>query len=205
MEFYTPKGLKEACDGVAFHYYHGAMEESLRISREYPQMPIHFTEGGPRLTDNYGTDWCKWGSIVSTALRLGYRSFTGWNLMLDELGGPNVGPFLGICGGLVTRNSQSGEFSYSGQYKAFSHFAPYITPTSEIFPIDEGDFFGYEVGKYPRHEEEIEGFCIDNHDGKLIAVLINPNSTGAQAQLELGGAAWYLELQPDSISTVIIE
>ena len=199
------QGLKDACDGVAFHYYHGAMEESLRISREYPKMPIHFTEGGPRLNDHYDCDWCKWGSIVSTALRLGYLSFTGWNLMLDELGGPNVGPFLRLCGGLVTRNSQTGELSFSGQYKAFSHFAPYITPTSEIFPIDEGDFFGYEVGKYPKHEEEIHGFCIDNHDGKLIAVIINPNAAGAQTQLELGGALWYLELQDNSISTVIIE
>jgi stage III sporulation protein AA len=97
------------------------------------------------------------------------------------------------------------ELSFSGQYKAFAHFAPYITPTSEIFPIDEGDFFGYEVGKYPKHEEEIKGFCIDNHDGKLIAVVINPNPAGVQAELTLGGALWYLELQGESISTVIIE
>ena len=47
--------------------------------------------------------------------------FTGWNLMLDETGGPNVGPFLGICGGLITRDSRNGELTYSGQYKAFSH------------------------------------------------------------------------------------
>ncbi len=42
------------------------------------------------------------------------------NLLLDEVGGPNIGPFF--CGGLATLNSQTGELTYSGQYRAFSHF-----------------------------------------------------------------------------------
>ena len=69
------KGLKENCDGAAFHYYDGAIEETMKIRKQYPDLELHFTEGGPRLFDHYGNDWCKWGIMCSKALNLGYRSF----------------------------------------------------------------------------------------------------------------------------------
>ena len=39
---------------------------------------------------------------------------------------------------------------------------------------------------------------------KTAAVLINPNSHAVQAEIKLGGALWYVELQADSISTLIV-
>jgi glucosylceramidase len=126
------KGLAEAINGVGFHYYRGAIEDVVELQRAFPQVRAHFTEGGPRLTDHYDTDWCKWGEIISRTLNNNFGSFTGWNLMLDETGGPNVGPFF--CGGLVTRNSNDNSLAYSGQYKAFKHFAS-LTKDSVITPL----------------------------------------------------------------------
>lgn len=199
------KGLRDACDGIAFHYYAGCVEQTAFLKDIYPDLALHFTEGGPRLNDNYDTDWCKWGLMIIKALKTGYSSFTGWNLMLDELGGPNVGPFLGTCGGLVTRDSISGELRFSGQYKAFSHIAPYITPASKIYPLTIGETFNLKISSYPRTDIAVEGVVIDNNDGKLTAVIVNPNNNGFQIQLDLRGKLWYLELQGDSIATVIIE
>lgn len=200
------EGLKEACDGVAFHYYGGSIEKTAQVTKAHPEMELHFTEGGPRLTDNYSTDWCKWGLQIARAIKIGYRSFTGWNLLLDELGGPNIGPFIGICGGLVTRHGESGELSYSGQYKAFSHIAPFITPDCELRYITESeDTCGQWMGGFPNYEHPVEGFSIDSHDGRKAAVLINSNQNGVQTQIELGGTLWYVELQANSISTVIVE
>jgi len=198
-------GLSDACDGVAFHYYIGAIEQTLEVRAKFPQMELHFTEGGPRLTDHYDTDWCKWGLMMIKALKAGYRSFTGWNLMLDETGGPNVGPFIGICGGLVTRNAQSGELAFSGQYKAFCHIVPHITPASKIYPITAGNPSWLQMGRYPHYEREIEGVLIENPKGKKIAVLVNPNDHGVQSQLELNGQFWYAELYANSIVTIEIE
>ncbi|MBO5369660.1 MAG: hypothetical protein J6B23_03165 [Clostridia bacterium] len=195
-------GLNEACDAAAFHYYSGTIEETLKIKRAYPEKELHFTEAGPRLYDNYDTDWCKWGIMISKAIKCGYSSFTGWNLMLNEMGGPNVGPFL--CGGLVTRNTVDGELSYSGQYKAFSHIAPYINKNSKIYPISVSEEYDLEMSAYPKANVDIEGFCIDN-DGKHILVLINPNETKRQTQFWLNDSWWYAELTPESISTVIID
>jgi O-glycosyl hydrolase len=46
---------------------------------------------------------------------------------------------------------------------------------------------------------------IENEDGKKVAVLVNPNAAGVQAQIELGGKLWYVELHADSLTTLIVE
>lgn len=197
-------GLKEAADGVAFHYYDGSIEQTAFLLEKYPELKLHFTEGGPRLYDNYATDWCKWSIMMSKVLRFGYSSFTGWNLMLDETGGPNIGPFF--CGGLVTRDRNENVLKYSGQYKALKHFAGVYEKDAEIFPIDisftanSGSMFGY-----PNLGQPIEGVMRKSKDGKQILTLINPNKSKRQVQIELGGTWWYIELLPDSVSTIIFE
>lgn len=198
-------GLSDACNGVAFHYYGGAIEQTAEVRERFPKLALHFTEGGPRLNDNYETDWCKWALMIIKALKAGYRSFTGWNLMLDELGGPNVGPFIGACGGLVTRDSLSGELRYSGQYKAFSHIAPFLSSTARIYPLTDDAIANMLMSAYPRCEMAIEGVIVDDGNGKKIAIIVNPNAHGVQAQIELDGNFWYMELYADSISTVEID
>ncbi len=198
------KGLCDAIDGVAFHYYEGSIEETRPVRAAYPDLELHFTEGGPRLYDNYATDWCKWGMMIIKALSHGYKSFTGWNLMLNEMGGPNVGPFF--CGGLVTRDSVSGIISYSGQYKAFSHIAPYLTPKSRITPVTVDETFGEDMFAYPRQKRVSLGVAVDNGDGKTVLLLCNPEpEKKRQVQFSVQGTRFYAELPADSISTLILE
>lgn len=198
------EGLLDSCDGVSFHYYEGAIEQTRCILQRYPQLKLHFTEGGPRINQNYATDWCKWGLMVIKALKTGYSSFMGFNIILDELGGPNVGLHIGVCGGFVTKDSRNGELSYSGQYKAFSHIAPYISSTSKIHAISVSEAFNMCISSYPQCDIAIEGVLIDNQDGRKVAVLVNPNDHGIQTQIEINNRFWYIELQPDSITTAII-
>ncbi len=194
------KGLTEAIDGVAFHYYGGSVEKTKIITQKHPNLKLHFTEGGPRLYDNYATDWCKWSTIIARTLACDYRSFTGWNLMLDETGGPNVGPFF--CGGLITCNSITDELDYSGQYKALKHIAPYITPQSRIYPITDDDCD--RMFSYPdERRRPTQGFLIENDNQKVLA-LCNGNEIKKQTQIYLDGKWWYIELLPDSLSTVIL-
>ena len=194
-------GLKDSCDGVAFHYYEGNVEETRVLREEHPQLSLHFTEAGPRLYDNYDTDWCKWGIMVSKVLRCGFSSFNGWNLMLDEIGGPNIGPFF--CGGLVTRHSVTGGLSFSGQYKALRHIAPYMTPDADVYPLITNQPGRGMMSAFPKTKEPIEGFMIDRKGGEPVFVLINYNRDKTQAQLEAKGKLWYLELMPESISTIV--
>lgn len=187
----THKELPSACDGIAFHYYYGAIEGTLALREAYPDLSLHFTEGGPRLYDNYATDWCKWGIMISKLLNSGYNSFTGWNLMLDEYGGPNIGPFF--CGGLATRNSVSNELSYSGQYKAFKHTSKFMQKGAEVYEVGvvkEPTSIG--MGRFP-HSNPIpfEVSCIKNPDGTICYFITNAHKEKQQIQIFENGE-WFM-------------
>ncbi len=193
--------LRNDCDGIAFHYYGGSVEQTEYLKKKYPELTLHFTEGGPRLYDNYATDWCKWGIMVLKTLGCGYSSFTGWNLMLDETGGPNLGPFF--CGGLVTRNKLNGELSYSGQYKAFKHISRYIKPDSAIYKAEfTNDASSMSV--FPKMSCPLSGAVIDNKDSTVL-VIVNSNAEKAQVQYFAEDTWWYIELLPDTVATVVFE
>ena len=196
------ESLKNECNGVAFHYYSGNIEQTRYIKDMYPSLNLHFTEGGPRLYDHYSDDWCKWAIMMCKTLNNMYSSFTGWNLMLDETGGPNIGPFF--CGGLVTLNKITNELSYSGQYKAFKHFSPFINENSSIYPIT---FIknNFQMFGYPNTGKLLEGTLIENPDGKKYLILVNPNESKAQVQYFCGDKWWYIELLPETVSTVCFD
>ena len=192
--------LKESCAGAAFHYYKGNIEQTLKLREKYPDIVLHFTEGGPRLYDHYDNDWCKWGLMISKAMRCGYRSFTGWNLMLDENGSPNIGPYF--CGGLVTKNSQTGELSYSGQMKAMAHISPYLNADSKIFPLIIDEITHNSMFTYPKVNELADGFLIDNND-QTICIMVNGDKEKKQYRIFVKDRWYYIELLPNSISTII--
>ena len=194
------KGLREAANGIAFHYYDGDIYQTALLKKKYPELNLHFTEGGPRLYDNYSTDWNKWFIMMLKVLKNGYSSFTGWNLMLDETGGPNIGPFF--CGGLVTRDRVDNSLKYSGQYKAFKHFSKFINNNSVFYnvSIDNGSaMFGF-----PKQDMDVEGVLWEANGEKYLA-LANPNKTKRQIQVNINGTWWYIELLPDTVSTVKFE
>lgn len=196
------ENLKNECDGIAFHYYDGNIEQTAYLRDKYPSLELHFTEGGPRLYDHYDTDWCKWSIMMSKTLNNGYSSFTGWNLMLDESGGPNIGPFF--CGGLATLNRQTRELSYSGQYKAFRHFTKYINEKSVIKPIvfesnHEAMF------SYPSSAKMLTGSLVENEDGTSVLIVVNPNEGKSQVQYFKDGTWWYIELMPETVATICFE
>ncbi len=193
-------GLPESLDGIAFHYYDGEIEKTVAVSEKFPDLELHFTEGGPRLYDNYGTDWCKWGTMVAKLFACGYKSMTGWNLMLDECGGPNIGPFF--CGGLVTKNSATGELSYSGQYKVLRHIAPYVTSKSQIYPLISDE--NQKMFIYPSSNARVFGFMIETEGKDTAVVLINPHAEKKQVQFVVKGTRLYAELLADTISTIIV-
>lgn len=198
-----PELLSDA-DAVAFHYYDTAIEWLDELRKYFPDIKYHFTEGGPRLYDHYGDDHCKWTTMMAKAFNHGCRSFTGWNLMLDETGGPNVGPFF--CGGLATLNSQTGEITYSGQSKALAHFTKFVQRGAMVHATElAGDgvtMFGFATDK---PWWAVESCAFNNPDGSHVLVLANSNATKRQIQYQYGGQWWYIELLPNAVSTVVFE
>jgi glucosylceramidase len=122
LDMLEDEKLRKYSNAVGWHAYYGTPDMVTRVHNAYPDAEMHWTEGGPDYTDaGYLNDWCKWGGIFNGALRNWCRSVTAWNLALDEVGKPNIGPFP--CGGIVSINSQTKEITRSGQFWAFAHYS----------------------------------------------------------------------------------
>ena len=116
--------LRRYVAGVAWHGYLGTPDMMSRLHETLPDLPFYWTEGGPDYNDpKYSYDWTRWGGIFSSAIRNWCRCILTWNLMLDEHGMPNIGPFS--CGGLVTLRAGT-TLEYSGQYWALRHFSQHV-------------------------------------------------------------------------------
>ena len=194
--------LPEAVNGVGWHYYNGSVEFADPIKAKYPRLSMHMTEGGPRLSDNYAVDWCKWGGLMAKMLNRGFETFTGWNLLLDQCGEPNIGPF--DCGGLVTEDSHTGELSYSGQYKAFKHFSGLIRPGAQICSVEVTN--DAKKGRMTGNGDAVSSltFCAaKNPDSSRVLNAVNPSSENVQIQVDLDGKKYYVRLAANSISSIV--
>jgi glucosylceramidase len=179
--------LRKYVNAVAWHGYDGTPDMMSKVHDVYPEVEMHWTEGGPDYTDpGYLTDWCKWGGTFSNALNNWCRSLTAWNLALDEHGRPNIGPFP--CGGVVTINSQTKEITRSGQYWAFAHYSRIIRRGARRFQSQSSS-------------PDLRHVALENPDGQQVLVVTN---TGAARTIELrlANMAASVPLKASSLSTL---
>ena len=114
--------IRKYVNTVAWHGYLGSPEMIRNVKEKFPDIEMHFTEGGDDYKfPDYWTSWGKWGATFSGILANGPQSITTWNLALDERGRPNIGPF--DCGGLVQIHSVTKEITQAGLYWALVQFA----------------------------------------------------------------------------------
>ncbi len=193
-------GLADAIDGVAWHGYLGHPSAMSLVHDQHPDKNAYWTEGGPDITQqDYQTDWAKWGELFNGILNNWARSITAWNLVLDEHGKPNIGPFS--CGGTVTLES-SGKVVRSGQYWALSHFCRHVKrgarviATSSMEPLPSGGALLDE-----NKSTALTCSAFQNPDGGMVVVLAN-RGMQRQTQLVLGGRSLDLVVPPDSLMTL---
>ncbi|MGB6975817.1 MAG: glycoside hydrolase family 30 beta sandwich domain-containing protein [Terracidiphilus sp.] len=178
-------------EGVAWHGYMGSPDAMTRVHNAYPSKSTYWTEGGPDITDpKYATDWAMWSGTFSGILKNWARCIVSWNLLLDEHGKPDIGPFS--CGGLVTLNSKTHEITRSGQYWAFAHYAKAVQRGARVL-ASSGGAFG------------IDHAAFLNPDGSYVLVLTNQSEERAiecRIQGQIQDHALQLTLPRDSIVTL---
>jgi glucosylceramidase len=174
-------------EGVAWHAYAGTPDAMTRVHAAYPTKSTYWTEGGPSYNNpEYATDWVKWSHTFTGILQNWAQCIVGWNLLLDEVGRPNIGP--AHCGGLVTVNSQTHEITRSGQYWAFAHLAKFVQRGARVI--------GSECKL-----DGIDQVAFENPDGTDVLVVTNQ---GAQPTIlcQWGTQAMELPLDPGSITSL---
>jgi len=180
--------VRKFCNAIAWHGYVGTADMMSKARDAHPDAEMYWTEGGPDYTSpTYATEWGVWGKTFTEALRNWCQSATGWNLVLDEQGRPNIGPFS--CGGLVTVHSKTKEITRSGQYWAFAHFARAIRRNAERFE-SEGT-----VAK-------LDHVACENPDGKRVLIVTN-GGPARSLTLRQGDMATELALEGDSLATLV--
>lgn len=176
-------------DGVAWHGYFGSPDAMTRVHEAFPDKNAYWTEGGPDYTDpDYLTGWAKWGHLYSEILHNWARCIVGWNLVLDEKGKPDIGPFS--CGGVVTANSKTHAISRSGQYWAFAHYSKMMQRGAQVI-ASRGDL------------KDVSHVAVENPDGSRVLVITNQGEE-QQVSCQQGNQALDLTLDPDSITTLLL-
>jgi glucosylceramidase len=187
-EFEDP-GLAKYVDGVAWHGYFGSPATMTRVHNMFPLKNAYWTEGGSDFTSpDYMTDWAKWSGTFTGILNNWARSIVGWNLVLDERGQPNIGPFT--CGGVLTLNSQTHQLSRSGMYWALAHYSKFMKRGARVFAT-RGNI------------SDVDHVAVQNPDGSRALVLTN---RGAERKVDcsLQGKSLQVSLPTNSVTTLIL-
>src|SRR5579859_4746521 len=180
--------VNQRVDGIAWHGYAGTPDAITRVHEAFPTKPSYWTEGGPDINSpDYATDWAKWSHTFTGILRNWAQCIVGWNLLLDERGMPNIGPFP--CGGVVTVNSKTGSVTRSGQYWAFAHYSKVIERGARVI-ASHGELDG------------IDHVAIENPNGGHVLVVTN-RSEQQRLECRLGERALDLIVDPDSVTTLV--
>ena len=187
LDMLEEEKVRKYTNAVAWHAYVGTPDMVSRVHEKYPDVEMHWTEGGPDYTDaDYLNGWCKWGGIFNGALRNWCRSITGWNLALDEVGKPNIGPFP--CGGIVSIDSKTKEITRSGQYWALAHYSRAIKRGARRFESQST-------------AADLSHVAAENPDGQRVLLVTN---TGAARAIELraGNMSATVPLKAASLTTL---
>ena len=188
LDLLSDPGVYKYVDGVAWHGYMGTPDAMTRVHNAFPSKHAYWTEGGPELSHpGYETDWTKWSSTFAQILKNWARCIVSWNLVLDEKGSPNIGPFA--CGGVVTLDSKTREITRSGQYWAFAHYSKVIERGAQVI-ASHGSF------------TDVEHVALKNPDGSYILVVSNQGA-GRQLSCRFAGQLLNLELPHDSVTTLL--
>jgi glucosylceramidase len=146
-------------DGVAWHGYAGEPDAMTTVHHAYPEKNAYWTEGGSMVTDaDFDTNWAKWSATYAQLFKNWSRCAVAWNLLLNEKGGPNLGPFT--CGGVITVNSKTQELTRSGLYWALAHYAKNVRRGARVIATTAP-------------QSEVEHVAFMNPDGGYVLVLAN--------------------------------
>ncbi|NLL79901.1 MAG: glucosylceramidase [Clostridiales bacterium] len=157
------EGAEKYIYGVGVHWYTGDHFESLElIHRKYPDKHIFFTEGCveySRFADSGEVQKAEmYAHDILGDLKSGIEAYFDWNLLLDELGGPNhVGNF---CAAPMMCNWKEDTLEKRLSYYYIGHFSRYIKRGAKQIATT-------------RYTDQIEAVAFLNPDGSRVAVLLN--------------------------------
>lgn len=197
--FDDPDAAKYAW-GIGFHWYETwtggqPMFGNIGNVREsYPSKNILFTEG---CADSFNPEryqhWPnaeRYGSSMINDFNEGTVGWTDWNILLDQIGGPNhVGNF---CFAPVHANTDSGKLIYTPSYYYIGHFSKFIRPNAK------------RVSTVSSRSVLLSTSFI-NADGTMATIVMNQTDEEIAYKLYVGSESAEVKIPPHAIQTLVVK
>jgi len=192
-------GAKDDIWGVAFHWYSGRHFDALDMTHNaFPDKPLILTEYC--IGEFYGetaryphTSW-KGVDIYATELIGDFNHHmaaeTGWNLLLDETGGPFHDRDGGVSVDIVV-NPEKDEIFIEPTYYAIAHFSRFVRRGA--VRIGTSCF-----------SDSIDVTAFKNPGGELVAVVLNHGTEAEKLRLRIEAVTAPVVLPGRSLSTFVI-
>ena len=193
-----PEAAKYAW-GVGFHWYEDwsggdqAFDNVKRVQETFPAKNLFFTEGcNFPFSMNQINDW-KWGERYGRSMindfNNGTAGWTDWNVLLDEIGGPNH--VKNYCFAPIHADTKSGKVYYMNAYYYIGHFSKFIRPGAKRIVSSSS-------------RTSLLSTAFKNVDGTIAVVVMNQTDKSIPYFLWQKGQAVQLTSLPHSIATLIL-
>lgn len=177
-------------DGIAVHWYSGDHFEAVQMVHDiYPEKEIILSEAC--------IEYCKYqqGDCLENAkkyahdlvgnLKSGLTRFIDWNLILDEVGGPNH--VKNFCDAPYLYHTKTGELEERTTLAYLWHFSHFIHPGA------------VRIGT-SSYTEKLEAVAFDNGN-EYVVVMLNRTKEELPVYIRCKGKTVNFVLEPESIST----
>ncbi len=178
--------------GIAWHCYRGDPGTQTTVRRGFPKKDVYLTEcsGGDWPSAMNGELLLFARNIIMVGITNWARGVVYWNLALDENHGPHAGG-CDECKGVVTIDSATGTISRNDEYYAFAHFSRFVLP-------------GAVRVKSGNTNAGIHEVAFQNpHDGSVVLVAVNGNTTSNRLSVRQGSLRFQYELPASSVATFV--
>lgn len=167
--------------GTAFHGYAGSPEGMSRFLSEFPDRPVHFTEGSV-----FGIRGAR---RLIDLLSHGASSYNAWVTMIDTRGQPNNGPFRAsrTC---IMLNVEAKAVDYRVDYYLYGQFMKFIERDAVRI--------GTEVAGADLH-----AVAFRNPSGKHALIAACSGGEAREVTVVCGQDSARLRLAPSSVATVV--
>ncbi|MBO9658895.1 MAG: glycosyl hydrolase, partial [Chitinophagaceae bacterium] len=184
--------------GIGYHWYEtwtgsDMMFDNLkRVAETFPDKHLLFTEGcAESFNPTRLSAWAlgeRYGMSMINDFNAGTVGWTDWNVLLDEIGGPNhVGNF---CFAPVHGDTKTGKVHYTNSYYYIGHFSKFIKPGARRI-----------IASSNRTDLLTTAFI--NEDGKVAVVVMNKGNQSLPYRLWIGGKTVEVTSRPHSIATLV--
>lgn len=180
--------------GVAYHWYSGDHFEALRLIREqYSDLLLMHSEGCVEYCryekdDEIGQAH-RYAHDIIGDMNSGANFYVDWNLLLDELGGPNH--VKNYCAAPLMYDAKTGILKKNGSYWYIGQFSRHICP-------------GARRIAFTKYTDALDMTAFQNPDGSVVAVFLNKSDQILKISLRIRGMLGTLTIPGKEIATLEI-